>query len=266
MEKNWWQTADFDFIRIPKELFRNPYYGKLSAEGKLLYGFLLDRVSLSWVNGEKWRTPDGDPFAIFTLAEIQQRIGCGKGKAIELLKSLETHNLIKRDRPKKDGPYHIIVMPFQTQVRNTDLPNSENQTCTGLEFRPAQVRKPDLNNTEKNNTDMNYTDLISSLERDVKAQIEYDILLSDYPKQQLDSIVDVMVQTLSSPAKTITVGGMPMDAQVVKGYLRKAGPMRIQYVCEHQQDMNTPIHSYRSYYLARLCDPEIALDDFYDWF
>ena len=266
MEQNWWQQTDFDFIRIPKELFRNPYYGTLSDEGKLLYGFLLDRVSLSWRGGEKWRTPEGDPFVIFTLAEIQQRLTCGKGKAVELLKSLETHNLIRRDRPKKDGPYHIVVKPFREQVRKADLPKSENQTCAGLEIGPVQVRKPDLNNTERNNTEKNITDRITLLEREIKTQIEYDILLSEFPRQQLDSIVEVMVQVLSSPAKTITVGGLEMDAQLVKEHLRKVGPMRIQYVCHHQQDMTTPIYSHRAYYLARLFDPESAVDDFYELF
>ena len=85
MEKNWWQEADFDFIRIPKELFRNPYYGTLSAESKLLYGFLLDRVSLSWLNGEKWRTPEGEPFVIYTLAEIQQLRKVGKANPLKQL-------------------------------------------------------------------------------------------------------------------------------------------------------------------------------------
>ena len=266
MEKNWWQEADFDFIRIPKELFRNPYYGTLSAESKLLYGFLLDRVSLSWLNGEKWRTPEGEPFVIYTLAEIQQRLGCGKAKAISLLKALELAHLIRRDRPKKDGPYHIVVRPFREQVPKADLGKYETQTCTSLKTAPEQVRKPNLNNTERNHTEKNITDKITLLEREIKTQIEYDILLSEFPKQQLDSIVEVMVQVLSSPAKTITVGGLEMDAQVVKGYLRKVGPMRIQYVCHHQQDMTSPILSYRAYYLARLFDPESAVDDFYELF
>ena len=264
MEKNWWQEANFDFIRIPKELFRNPYYGTLSAESKLLYGFLLDRVSLSWLNGEKWRTPEGEPFVIYTLAEIQQRLGCGEKKAGKLLKALTEHHLIRLNRPKKDGPYHIFVLPFARS--KTPLPNGEKDTCTDVERAVAHPSKVRHNHTERNDTEKNITDKITLLEREIKTQIEYDILLSEFPRQQLDSIVEVMVQVLSSPAKTITVGGLEMDAQVVKGYLRKVGPMRIQYVCHHQQDMTSPILSYRAYYLARLFDPESAVDDFYELF
>ena len=241
-----------------------PYDKALSTDSRMLYGFLLDRASLSWANGEKWLTPEGEPFVIFTLAEIQERLNCADKKATRLLKTLVANHLILLRRPKKDGPYHIQVLPF---VRSEErLGNRQKDACAMVETTVPQSLKQRHNNTDKNNTENNKTERITSLEREIKAQIEYDTLLSEFPKKQLDSIVAVMVETLSSPARTIPVGGIEMDAQVVKEYLRKAGPMRIQYVCEHQQDMTTPTHSYRAYYLARLCDPESALDDFYDWF
>jgi len=98
-----------------------------------LYGFLLDRASLSWASGENWRTPEGDPFVIFTIEEICQRLCCSKPKAIKLLSSLQEYNLIQRSRPKKDGPYHIVVKPFGNRVTNFDLPKSK--------ILPAQVKE-----------------------------------------------------------------------------------------------------------------------------
>lgn len=38
------------FYQIPKELFTSPYYYYLSNVSKLLYGLLLDRLSLSMKN------------------------------------------------------------------------------------------------------------------------------------------------------------------------------------------------------------------------
>ena len=35
------------FYQVPKELFNNPYYMSLSLASKVLYGLLLDRLSLS---------------------------------------------------------------------------------------------------------------------------------------------------------------------------------------------------------------------------
>ena len=261
----WWLTTDFNFIRVPKELFRNPYYGALSTESKLLYGFLLDRVSLSWTNGENWRTEDGDPFVIFTLAEIGERLHCSKPKAIALLNALEAHHLIRRDRPQKDGPYHIVVRSFHRQVTKSDLPRSENLTCPGQKCLPAQVKKFDLNNTDINNTEKNKTDRITQLEREITERIQYDFLIRDgYPGKQVDTILEVMIQVLTSTAKTITVSGIPMEAELVKAYLRRAEVMRIQYLFDHMDTLTEPIHSYRAYCLARLCDPESAVDQFYE--
>lgn len=260
----WWLTADFDFIRIPKELYRNPYYAGLSTESKQLYGFLLDRASLSWANGEKWRTPEGYPFVIFTIGEIQQRLNCGKNKAVSLLKLLEEKKLIQRSRPKKDGPYHIVIKPFLSGGSKTNLPKFENKTCAGLETKPMQVSKSNLNNTERNNTDKNKTDRITLLERDIKQRIQYDFLLTQYSKLQVDAIVEVMVQTLASQAPTVTVSGIPMDAELVRTYLQKAEVMRIQYIFDHMDAQTQPIQAYRAYFLARLCDPEGAVDAFYE--
>ena len=260
----WWERTQFDFIRIPKDLFRNPYYASLSPEGKLLYGFLLDRASLSQANGEKWRTPEGHPFVIFTIEEIRVRLNCGKNKAIRQLEILEELDLIKRSRPKKDGPYHIVVKPFDRGVSNGNLPKFQNETCQDPESKPGQVLKVNLNNTDKNNTERNKTERITLLEERIKSRIQYDFLISECPRNQVDTIVDVMVQTLTSPAKTITVAGVPMDGDMVRAYLEKAEVMRIQYIFDHMEAQNQPIRSYRAYVLARLCDPEGAVDAFYD--
>ncbi len=88
-ENAWWQTVTFDFIKIPKDLFRMPQYSDLSTLAKLLYGFLLDRTSLSAANGETWTDESGDCFVYFPITEIMERFGCGHDKAAALLQELE---------------------------------------------------------------------------------------------------------------------------------------------------------------------------------
>ena len=228
----------------------------------MLYGFLLDRASLSWAQGEKWRTEQGDPFVIFTIEEIRTRLRCGEKKASQLLKSLAEHHLITLSRPQKDGPYHIVVLPFdRSKVR---LPTRQNGNWAAVETAADHPSKLRLNKTEKNNTEINNTDKITLLEREVKTQIEYDYSISNYPKNQLDGIVDVMVQTLAAAGKTIPVSGMHMDAALVKQLLRQATSLRIDYIFDHMDEMATPVASPRAYYLARLCEPESVVDQFYE--
>ena len=264
-ENTWWQTLDFDFIRIPKELFRNPYYGSLSPESRMLYGFLLDRMNLSWANGDKWRNSQGEPFVIFPLAEIQQRLNCGKNKAVALLKKLEAQNLIRRDRPKKDGPYHIVVNSFLMEVPKSNLPAIQSETCAVPKTKPAQVSKANLNNTDINKTDENNTDAIrQQTEHEIKKQIYYDILCLDLPRDKLDAIVEVMTDTLCSPADTVWISGAPRAKEAVRKRLLEADDMRIRYLFDHMKQNTSTIRSYRAYYLARLWEPEGMVDAFYE--
>ena len=45
------EADQFTFFRIPKLLFTDSRFSKVSIEAKVLYGLLLDRMSLSVKNG-----------------------------------------------------------------------------------------------------------------------------------------------------------------------------------------------------------------------
>ena len=57
------QADAYTFYRIPKVLFSDPYFKKLSCEAKVLYGLLLDRMSLSVKN--KWFDEQGRVYILF---------------------------------------------------------------------------------------------------------------------------------------------------------------------------------------------------------
>ena len=75
------------FFRIPCALMTEARFSDLSAEAKLLYGLLLDRVSLSEKNG--WRDEQGRVYIYFRVGEIGKVLGCGKDKSRRLLRELE---------------------------------------------------------------------------------------------------------------------------------------------------------------------------------
>ena len=41
------QADQYSFYRIPKALFQDEYFKNLSSDAKILYGLMLDRMSLS---------------------------------------------------------------------------------------------------------------------------------------------------------------------------------------------------------------------------
>ena len=68
------ETLSHKYYQIPQELFMNPLYkDTLNSDSKLLYGFLLDRMSLSAKNN--WCDEDGNIYLIFTRKEVQEKLG-----------------------------------------------------------------------------------------------------------------------------------------------------------------------------------------------
>ena len=61
-------SEQFTFFRVPKVLFADERFRGISSEAKLLYGVMLDRVSLSRKNG--WMDEHGNVCIQFTVEEI----------------------------------------------------------------------------------------------------------------------------------------------------------------------------------------------------
>ena len=61
------QASQYAYYRIPKILFTDDRYRDISTDAKVLYGLLLDRVSLSIKN--KWVDDQNRVFIIFSLAD-----------------------------------------------------------------------------------------------------------------------------------------------------------------------------------------------------
>lgn len=105
------QAEQFSFYRIPKILFTEPRFKNTSAEAKILYGLLLDRMSLSAKNG--WLDEMGRVYIIYTLEEIMEALGCADQKALKLLSELEKKcGLIERKRQGLGKPNLIFVKNF----------------------------------------------------------------------------------------------------------------------------------------------------------
>ena len=86
------QAEQFSFYRIPKALFTEPTLREMSTDAKVLYGILLDRMSLSVKNG--WLDEQGRVYIIYTVREVQESLCCAEHKAVKLFRELEDMDLI----------------------------------------------------------------------------------------------------------------------------------------------------------------------------
>ena len=81
------EAEQFIYFRIPRQLITDPRFKHLSTDAKLLYGMLLDRMSLSVKNG--WYDEDGRVYIYYTVEEICGDMNCGRDKAMKMLADLE---------------------------------------------------------------------------------------------------------------------------------------------------------------------------------
>jgi len=111
------QAEQFSFYRIPKALFTVPNFRELSTDAKVLYGILLDRMSLSLKN--QWLDAQNKVYIIFTVEEIMDALNCANQKATRLMVELEKQaGLIERKRQGLGRPNLIYVKNFAATINS----------------------------------------------------------------------------------------------------------------------------------------------------
>ena len=263
------QSQQFAFYRIPKVLFTDNRFQKISTEGKVLYGLLLDRVSLSRENG--WIDEEGRVYIIFTLNAIRQAMNCAEKSAIKYLTELEDFGLIERIRQGLGKPAIIYVKNFIDQY------NLQVKTCNNSSSGPVEVPVQDQYNlqpnyTNNNNTDFNNTNPILSgdaermgYEQFLKDQLDVEILKQEYPydREMIDGILELILDVLCSKRKMIRIAGDDKPVNVVKGRFMKLTIEHIRYVMTCLQENTTKIRSIKQYMLAALYNAPSTIDGYY---
>ena len=263
------QSQQFAFYRIPKVLFTDNRFQKISTEGKVLYGLLLDRVSLSRENG--WIDEEGRVYIIFTLNAIRQVMNCAEKSAIKYLTELEDFGLIERIRQGLGKPAIIYVKNFIDQY------NLQVKTCNNSSSGPVEVPVQDQYNlqpnyTNNNNTDFNNTNPILSgdeermgYEQFLKDQLDVEILKQEYPhdREMIDGILELILDVLCSKRKMIRIAGDDKPVNVVKGRFMKLTIEHIRYVMNCLQENTTKIRSIKQYMLAALYNAPSTIDGYY---
>ena len=154
------EAEQFSFYRIPKVLFTEERFRSVSAEAKVLYGLLLDRMSLSCKNG--WLDQAGRVYIIFTIEEVMTALGCADQKAGKLLHELESKcRLIERKRQGLGKPNLIYVKNFVDKAADIIICDPEAEYGPLVEHLHGQVVKISPTSTDYLNPmdlNLNYSD------------------------------------------------------------------------------------------------------------
>ena len=125
------QADQYSFYRIPKALFQNDYFRNLSSDAKILYGLMLDRMSLSIKN--QWFDEKNRAYIYFSIEDIMELLNCGRNKAIKSMQELDKENgigLIEKKRQGFGKTNIIYVKSFMMQEEKTELENAAIEKFT----------------------------------------------------------------------------------------------------------------------------------------
>lgn len=160
------EAEQFSFYRVPRLLIKDKRFRKLSSDAKLLYGLMLDRMSLSMKN--EWFDDSNRAYIIYTISSIMEDLGCAKEKAVKVLAELDCNKgigLIEKVRRGLGKPDIIYVKNFASltedidekesqksdkiiEVRESNFKKSENRTSRSRKVEPQEVRKSNLKRSE----------------------------------------------------------------------------------------------------------------------
>lgn len=268
------QSDMFAFYRVPKILITSDYFEELSTNAKLLYGLLLDRVSLSSNNG--WVDEQGHVYIIYTLGSIQRDMHCGDKKATRLLAELEKWNLIERVRQGQGKPYIIYVKNFLLPSEQRFL-TGQNNDSGSVKTTILESSKQRCNNTNNIYTDINNTNpIVSGADVDnlderqsyyeyLYDQLQMDYLYKQHPyeREMLMEIFDLILDTVCSNRKQIRIAGDDKNINVVKSQFMKLDHSHIDYVLSCLKENETDVRNIKQYLLASLYNAPLTISNYY---
>ena len=104
------QSDMYSFIRIPKAMMTEDVFLPLSIQSRLLYGSLLDRMSVSVKN--KWIDKEGKVYVIYKIEDICSDMGTSKSNAVKYVNELCDMGLVEKVQRGMGMPNLLYVKNF----------------------------------------------------------------------------------------------------------------------------------------------------------
>ncbi len=291
------ESKKYSYFCIPKVMLSSPELKSISCEAKLLYGIMLDRMSLSVENN--WADKDGKTFILFTIEETMDTLCCGKSKAMATMAELDGIGLIERVRQGQGNANRIYVKNFtldcehqksEKQTSETTyiaaqtvepsafaMETSDNQASRGLKNKPQEVSKTAPNNTDINNTYVVIPDIYPihhaqenwwdgmdglSVEREIKSRVQFDLLmgcvLTDDERSRAQELVTIMTEVLLIQKKKIRVNGEDLPSMFVKRRIGEYNMGHFLYVFHALKQNVSPVRNIRAYIITALYNAPVT--------
>ena len=292
------EAEQYSFYRVPKILFTAECFRTLSCEAKVLYGLMLDRMSLSIKN--RWLDKEDRVYIIFTVEEIAELLNCGTQKAVKLIKELDGRQgigLIEKKRLGLGKPNVIYVKNFMVKEKvlsiqeekeeeSTEiLQNSENHNSGMVKIKTQEYPKSqsidtDISKTEYNKKEISIQSYLSFSEEKpdpdkedviermevyrelIRTNIDYDCFTER--RDDVDELVELIVDIMMLPDESVVrIGGTDKPASMVKSQFMKLTYSHIEYVLFSLQRNSSKVANIKSYLLTTLYNSLMTMSHYY---
>ena len=128
------EAEQFSFYRVPRLLVKDGRFKGLSSDAKLLYGLMLDRMSLSMKN--EWLDEENRAYIIYTVDNIMEDLGCARATCMKVIKELDSENgigLIEKKRRGLGRPDIIYMKNFAAGETQPDETASNADKSTEVQ-------------------------------------------------------------------------------------------------------------------------------------
>lgn len=157
------EAESFSFLRVPRLLIKDERFKPLSSDAKLLYGLILDRMSLSMKNG--WLDEENRVYIVYTVDNMMEDLGIrSRATCAKIIKELDSTTgigLIEKKRRGLGKPDIIYVKNFATlgekkesemvdnadgfaEVQKMNIKKFNNYTSGSSEIEHQEVQNLDL--------------------------------------------------------------------------------------------------------------------------
>lgn len=209
------EILENNYYQIPQELFINKLYKeKLNSDSKILYAFLLDRLSLSQKN--HWFDELNRVYLIFTREEVQDKLCLSEKTVTKAFKQLTDTNLIVEKRQGLGKPNLIYVGKIQHEEIITNIEQENLQVLNSKNYGSREVKNTILDaekfptiNPYNIKTNITNTDSINPQNNNVCISlnaVKEKCQLNDFLKEEQTMLEDVIERLYY--ADTLKVGSV----------------------------------------------------------
>lgn len=174
-----------------------------------------------------------------------------------------------KQAPKKQEVenHPLVFQPLESQpIENPVQLNKDNQKKNNKIFNNNQSNQSYQAANEKRPTPKRATEQEADrirYEEIIKENIDYDYLIMDNSKDDIDEIVSILIDAVTSQNEYIRIGGQDRAKESVKSQLLKLDYEHINYVLMCLNENTTKVRNIKSYLLTSLYNAPMTMSNYY---